>query len=53
MKDKLNEMSDTVFYYFLQTLFEDRKFEWGESTNNYGEATVEAKLAVIKHILCS
>lgn len=53
LKEELQKMGDDEMFYFLREVLTDRVLDWGEATTNYDEATLHAKLAVIKHILCN
>ena len=46
-------MDDEDLFYFLRDVLNDRVMGWAESTTSYNEPTTNAKLAVIKHILCA
>lgn len=47
------DMDDNQLYYFLKDIMEKRQNNnWSASVDDYGNPSIEAKLAVIKHILC-
>jgi hypothetical protein len=53
LKKELQKMDDEDLFYFLRDVLNDRVMGWAESTTSYNEPTTNAKLAVIKHILCA
>ena len=53
LKEELQKMNDEDLFYFLREVLTDRVMEWAETTTCHNEPTSNAKLAVIKHILCA
>ena len=51
--ESLKAMTDYDLYYALQQALEERKVGWSEAANEYGWPKIEAKLAVIRQILCA
>ena len=53
LKEELQKMGDEELFYFLRGVLTDRLMEWAETTTCHNEPTSNAKLAVIRPILCA
>ena len=53
LKEELQKMDDEDLFYFLRDVLTDRVMECADTTTCYNEPTSNAKLAVIRHILCA
>jgi hypothetical protein len=47
----LRALNDGDLFYALRDIMQGRRVEYAEAGDEYGHATREAKLAVIRHIL--